>query len=63
MDLKDFAQKVVASDLPFDQLIYEFGSWVHLSFTKDRAPRRQALMIGRWTQGRYEPLNLEKVPA
>jgi len=29
-------------------MIYEFGSWLHLSFAKDREPRRQALMIGKW---------------
>jgi len=62
INLRDFAQKVVASDLQFDQLIYEYGGWVHISYVTDRAPRRQALMIGKWTAGKYEPLDLEKVP-
>jgi zinc D-Ala-D-Ala carboxypeptidase len=29
--------------IPFDQLILEFGRWVHISFSQ--APRRQALVI------------------
>lgn len=33
------------SDVPYDQVILEFGRWVHLSFS-DR-PRRQALVIDR----------------
>jgi len=61
-DLKEFAQAVLTSDLQFDQLIYEYGGWVHISYVTDRAPRRQALMIGKWTAGKYEPLDLEKVP-
>jgi hypothetical protein len=60
--LKEFAQTVLDSDLPYDQMIYEFGAWVHLSFTEDREPRGQALMIGKWTSGKYVALDLSKVP-
>lgn len=33
------------SDVPYDQLIIEFGRWVHISFSA--APRHQALVIDR----------------
>jgi len=36
---------IVASDVPFDQVIQEFDSWVHISFS-DRN-RRQALIIDK----------------
>ena len=31
------------SDIPFDQVIDEFGSWVHVSFTSRRDNRREVL--------------------
>lgn len=34
---------LVDSDVPYDQLILEFGRWVHISFSQ--RPRRQALVI------------------
>ncbi len=34
---------LVDSDVPYDQLILEFGRWVHVSFSQH--PRRQALVI------------------
>jgi hypothetical protein len=36
-------QAIAASDLAFDQLIYEFGAWTHLSF--DPRGRRQVLTV------------------
>jgi hypothetical protein len=33
------------SDVPYDQLILEFGRWVHISFSA--TPRRHALVIDR----------------
>ena len=33
------------SDVPFDQLILEYGRWVHISFSGGASPRRQALVI------------------
>ena len=36
---------LVASDLPFDQVIREFDAWTHISIRP--APRRQALIIDR----------------
>ena len=36
---------LVASDLPFDQVIREFDAWTHISISQ--TPRRQALIIDR----------------
>ena len=36
---------LVASSLPFDQIIREFDSWTHISISP--TPRRQALIIDR----------------
>ena len=36
---------LVASDLPFDQVIREFDAWTHVSISP--SPRRQALIIDR----------------
>jgi hypothetical protein len=40
---------VIASGLPYDQIIREFDAWTHISVTNtpDGAPRRQALIIDR----------------
>lgn len=40
---EQIATRLVKSSLAFDQLIVEFGRWVHCSFTA--TPRRQALVI------------------
>jgi zinc D-Ala-D-Ala carboxypeptidase len=37
------AEKLSASTIDYDQLIVEFGRWVHISFSD--MPRRQALVI------------------
>lgn len=39
------AQRIVALELPFDQLIEEFGQWVHVSYAPQR--RRQQLTAVR----------------
>jgi hypothetical protein len=36
---------LIASDLPFDQVIREFDAWTHVSISP--SPRRQALIIDR----------------
>lgn len=48
----EVAKAIEASGLQFDQLIHEFGRWVHISFVR-REPRRQALSI--FTSGKYLP--------
>lgn len=39
-------RKIIESGVPFDQLIEEFGSWVHISFRKS-SNRRQILRAVR----------------
>lgn len=41
---------IAASNLIFDQLIYE-GTWIHLSYTK-RRPNRNQIMIAKFTNGK-----------
>jgi len=45
----EVVRAVIASDLPFDQVIREFDRWTHISVpnTSDAKPRRQALIIDR----------------
>lgn len=42
-------RRIVASKIPFDQVIREFDRWTHISVpnTPDTPPRRQALIIDR----------------
>jgi hypothetical protein len=63
MSLKDAAKKFLDSHIEFDQFIFEYGAWLHFSYApEDRPARRQALMIGKWTEGKYLPLDLDKCP-
>jgi len=45
----DVVKAVIASGLPFDQVIREFDRWTHLSIpnTPDAKPRKQALIIDK----------------
>jgi hypothetical protein len=45
----EVVRAVIASDLPFDQIIREFDRWTHISVpnTPDAKPRRQALIIDK----------------
>jgi hypothetical protein len=43
--LQDAFIKIVESDIPFDQIIFEFGDWIHISYSAK--PRRQALIATR----------------
>jgi hypothetical protein len=45
----DVVKAVIASCLPFDQVIREFDRWTHLSIpnTPDAKPRKQALIIDK----------------
>lgn len=38
------ARRIVALNLPYDQLIMEFDAWVHVSIAADGEPRRQQLV-------------------
>ena len=44
------------SSIPFDQLIYEFNSWIHIAFPPEgEEPRRQVLVIDREGARFYNP--------
>jgi hypothetical protein len=59
--LKEAMELIRSSRIDFDQLIYEFGAWVHVSHAPaGRAPRKQALMIGKFTEGKYLPYDAAK---
>ena len=58
MGLREAFVKLGASEVPFDQAIYEFGRWLHVQAPRHgKEPRRQMLMI--FTAGRYETWNPE----
>lgn len=60
--LREIVGWVIASQLPFDQVIYEFGSWVHLAIPPAAAAaRRQALMI--FAPERYLAFDAGGIPA
>jgi uncharacterized protein YcbK (DUF882 family) len=46
---KQVVQACIDANLPFDQVIEEFGSWTHISVpnTQEQQPRRQALIIDK----------------
>jgi hypothetical protein len=45
----EVVKAIIASDLPFDQVIREFDRWTHISVpnTPELTPRRQALIIDK----------------
>jgi hypothetical protein len=47
--LKDVMDTIIANDLPYDQLIHEFNSWIHISVPSSTIgkPRKQALTINK----------------
>lgn len=44
-DLEEVFNWIKDSDLDFDQLILEYGSWIHISYTTSRKNRRQVINI------------------
>lgn len=47
---------IAESSIPFDQLILEYDSWIHISFPlEDENPRRQTLVIDREGTRIYNP--------
>jgi len=53
----EVAKAIEASAIQYDQLILEFGCWVHISFV-NRPPRREALSI--YKAGKYLPGLVER---
>jgi hypothetical protein len=53
LGMRDAYLRILQSGVPFDQLIWEWGHWIHVSAPYHaHDPRRQALMI--WAPGKYE---------
>jgi len=52
----EVCKALIASDLPFDQLIREFDRWTHISVPnrEGELPRRQTLIIDREGTRKYE---------
>ena len=62
--LRECARRILEGSVVFDQLIYEFGGWIHISHAPaGRPPRGDKLMVGKWTTGKYLPLDLTLVPS
>lgn len=62
ISLTDVVRWVQASGLPYDQVIYEFGSWVHVAVAaSDGAARHQALMI--FEPEKYAVFDPANIPA
>jgi zinc D-Ala-D-Ala carboxypeptidase len=63
VSLKEAYDAIVASNIVFDQLIYEFGSWLHISRPGfGETPRASKLMIGKWTDGKYATYDSSSIP-
>ena len=49
VDLSDAFRRIADSDIPFDQLIWEYKAagdqWIHISCAKDKPPRREVLKL------------------
>ena len=58
MNLVDVLNTII-QELSFDQLIYEFGKWIHVSWNGDK--NRKDVMVSRKVHGKtvYEKLNGE----
>jgi zinc D-Ala-D-Ala carboxypeptidase len=53
LDLRDAYLRIMQSSIPWDQLIFEWGRWIHVAAAHHaHDPRRQALMV--WEPGKYE---------
>lgn len=61
--LKEVVDAIIASSVEYDQIIYEYGSWIHISRPEfGVAPRASTLMIGKWTEGKYLPYDSNAIP-
>lgn len=62
--VKQAYEMILNSKIPYDQIIYEWGNWVHISRAPaGRPPRHQALMIGGWTNGKYVLYDKAAIPS
>lgn len=51
---------ILLSGIPFDQVIEEFGDWVHISFSRWKPNRHQAIIAIRTKSGRVRYTRLKK---
>jgi zinc D-Ala-D-Ala carboxypeptidase len=58
MDVPDVFWAILDSDIPFDQLINEFGEWIHVSYRVN--PRREALAAIKNAEGETEFKRIDK---
>jgi zinc D-Ala-D-Ala carboxypeptidase len=58
MDVPDVFWAILDSDIPFDQLINEFGEWIHVSYRAN--PRREALAAIKNAEGETEFKHIDK---
>lgn len=53
--VRDVVDKIIASEIQYDQVIWEFDSWCHIGFAEESAtPRREALKINKSGTSHYE---------
>ena len=57
----EVVKAISESDIPFDQVILEFGDWVHISYTDTHKPRRNVLTICREKGKVVKKIGLHKV--
>jgi len=63
ISLKEATDIIIGSGIMYDQIIYEFGSWIHVSRPEfGVAPRASTLMIGKWTENKYLPYDSSVIP-
>lgn len=61
MTTNEIVDEIISLDLPFDQVIEEFGSWVHVSYSNTPFNRKEALRaIKRNNRTVYIPYNIIK---
>jgi zinc D-Ala-D-Ala carboxypeptidase len=63
MTIQEAYEAILNSSVAYDQLIYEFGAWVHVSRAPDgHQPRHMAIMIGSWTDHKYVTYDPSLIP-
>ena len=59
----EIVRTIKDGSIVFDQLIYEFDTWIHISRPAiGEQPRASKLMIGKWTNGLYLPYDAGSIP-
>ena len=54
-NIKQLAKLIVSNNLPYDQIISEYGSWLHIGIAEEgKTPRKQKLIINKSTGGVYQ---------